>query len=98
MVGAALSPRGIFSFEILKFEQKEEAQAFFDRERKGSCILLNNIAPLACRLADASTLTAADLAELIDVTITPEDFAWTYSKTHEGMYGPYFYTKRQEAR
>ena len=71
--GCSVFPWHIFSFEILECAQNEEAQALFERESKGSCILLNNIAPIAYRLADTSTLSAADLEDLIDVTITPED-------------------------
>ena len=91
--GCSVFPWHIFSFKFLDCEVDESARGYFDRENKGSCILLSNVDPLAYRLEDAAKVTAEHLEEFIDVTITADDFSWTYSKTHEGMCGPYFYKK-----
>lgn len=83
----------LFSFEFISCQTKETAEASFDQEKKTACILLSNVDDLAFRLENAHALTAKALEHLTDVTVTAEDFTWTYAKTHEEMCGPYFYKK-----
>lgn len=83
----------IFSFEFLNCVTNEEAEKLFDKENKLACILVNNEDNIAYRLENAQSLTAQMLKQFVDVTITAADFSWTYSETHEGMCGPYFYKK-----
>ncbi|MBQ8403308.1 MAG: DUF4275 family protein, partial [Clostridia bacterium] len=43
-------------------------------------------------LCNTKKLTSVVVEKFTDVTITPANFAWTYSKTHEeDMCGPYYY-------
>lgn len=83
----------IFSFDALECQQEQEARERYDAQKKQSCVLLSNIDPLGYRLENAEKLTAEVLAQFIDVTVTANDFSWTYSKTHEYDCGPYFYKK-----
>ena len=83
----------LFSFEFVKCETNENAQTAFDRAEKNLCVLLSNVHELAFRLVNSHRLTAEILEQFTDVTVTAEDFRWTYTKTHEEMCGPYFYKK-----
>lgn len=83
----------MFSFEFLNCEIEENAKALFDQENKSSCTIVSNVDDFAFVLKNAEKLNAELLEQFIDVTVTANDFSWTYSKTHEGMCGPYFYKK-----
>ncbi|MGN1443881.1 MAG: DUF4275 family protein, partial [Acutalibacteraceae bacterium] len=81
----------IFSFDFLKCETQENAKELFDKENKNICVIISNCDNIAYKLQYAENLSAELLDQFIDVTVTADDFSWTYSKTHESMYGPYFY-------
>ena len=83
----------MFSFEFLTCKEKEEAENAYSLIKKGNCILLDNINHFAYRLENGDAVTTDVLNSFIDVTVTAEDFSWTYSKTHEEQCGPYFYKK-----
>lgn len=83
----------LFSFRFLEAKTEEEANELFNKEQPQSCVFINNWINIAYRLTNSKRLTAEILESLYDVTITAEDFVWTYSKTHEDMEGPYFYGK-----
>ena len=83
----------IFSFEFLNCEIGDTAKNLFNQENKNKCILVNNVDDVAFQLENAENITAELLDQFVDVTITASDFSWTYTKTHEGMCGPYFYKK-----
>lgn len=83
----------LFSYEILHCEAGAKAKALFDLERKGSCVMINNADGFAYRLENAEDITAELLDQFVDITITAQDFSWTYAKTHEETCGPYFYKK-----
>lgn len=80
----------MFSFEFLPCKEKEEAEKSYSMTEKGSCIIFDNIHHLAYRLEKGDAVTTDVLESFIDVTVTAEDFSWTYSKTHEEQCGPYF--------
>lgn len=83
----------LFSYEILHCEAGAKAKALFDLEWKGSCVMINNADGFAYRLENAENITAELLDQFVDITITAQDFSWTYAKTHEETCGPYFYKK-----
>lgn len=83
----------IFSFEFLSSKTEEKAKILFDQENKNKCVIVSNVDDIAYRLENAENITAELLEQFVDVTITASDFSWTYTKTHEGMCGPYFYKK-----
>ncbi len=83
----------LFSFEILPSKEKDEAEKAYSLTEKGSCVLLDNINCLAYRLESGDAVTPDVLKLFIDVTVTAEDYSWTYSKTHEEQCGPYFYKR-----
>ncbi|MGN0492499.1 MAG: DUF4275 family protein, partial [Acutalibacteraceae bacterium] len=83
----------MFSFEFLNCVTEENAEKLFNRQNKRSCVIISNVFDAAYRLENAESLTADVLYQFIDVTVTADDFSWTYSKTHEDMCGPYFYKK-----
>lgn len=83
----------IFSYEFLPCKEKEEAKAAYAQTERGGCVLHDNISRLACRFENGSALTPDVLGSFEDVTVTADDFSWTYSKTHEEYCGPYFYKK-----
>lgn len=81
----------IFSFKILNCKMGEEASALFDKELKKACVFIDNECELMYKLETAENLTAEMLEDFDDITITAEDFSWTYTKTHEK--DMYFYKK-----
>ncbi|MBR3766668.1 MAG: DUF4275 family protein [Clostridia bacterium] len=83
----------IFSFEFLNCETEDTAKNLFNQENKNKCVLVNNVDDIAFQLENAENISAELLEQFVDVTITASDFSWTYTKTHEGMCGPYFYKK-----
>ncbi len=83
----------MFSYEMLPCKKEEAADKAFNNENKKKCVLISNVHNIAYRIQDGKALTAEQLQQFIDVTVTAEDFSWTYSKTHEGYCGPYFYRK-----
>lgn len=83
----------IFSFEFLDCVTEDYAKTLFNQENKSSCVIVSNVDDVAYRLENAENLTSERLEQLVDVTITANDFSWTYTKTHEEMCGPYFYRK-----
>ncbi len=86
----------IFSYEILPCKEEETADEAFNKENKKNCVFISNVHDIAYRIDNAGNLTAEMLKQFIDVTVTAEDFSWTYSKTHEGYCGPYFYRRRSK--
>lgn len=83
----------LFSFEILNCEDGDGAMKLFDAQHKSDCVVVSGIDNIAFSLKNADKLNAEMLDQFTDVTVTAVDFSWTYSKTHEGMFGPYFYKK-----
>ncbi len=83
----------MFSYEFLPCKEKEEARTAYFKTDRGGCVLFDNIYRLACHLENGAALTPEVLDEFVDVTVTADDFSWTYSKTHEEYCGPYFYKK-----
>lgn len=82
----------LFSYEYVSAYEGEHAQSLFDRQFKESAVLIDNIEDVCYRITNLSVLNSVFLEDWIDVTVTAEDFSWTYSKTHE-LIGPYFYRK-----
>ncbi len=83
----------LFSFELLPSKEKDEAEKAYSLIERGSCVLFDNINCLAYRLEKGDAVTSDVLKSFLDVTVTAEDFSWTYSKTHEEMCGPFFYKR-----
>ena len=83
----------LFSFELVEFIEKEEAQEKFNKVNKDVVLLFDNIENVAYELKDVTILTAKFLEEWTDVTIVDSEFSWTYSKTHEYALGPYYYER-----
>ena len=83
----------IFSFKLLNCETEDNAKTLFNQENKSVCVIVSNVDDIAYRLENAENLTVQLLEQFADVTITASDFSWTYTKTHEGACGPYFYSK-----
>lgn len=85
----------LFSFEIVRVPEPEESDRLFDSAHKDRAVLIDNWNGLGYRISSLSKLDSEFISShecFIDVTVTAEDFSWTYSKTHEeGMCGPYFY-------
>lgn len=82
----------LFSYEYIKAYEGEQAQSLFDEQAKEFAVLIDNIEDVCYRITNLSVLTSVFLEDWTDVTVTAEDFSWTYSKTHELM-GPYFYRR-----
>ena len=83
----------MFSYGFVNCQAAQQANNLFDDETKSNCIIIDNTEHIAYKLKNADNLTASVLEEFVDVTVTADDFSWTYSKTHESMCGPYFYKK-----
>ncbi len=83
----------VFSYRILPSIEGDEARKAYLLAEKRNCVLFDNIDFCAYRLENADALTPEVLDMFTDVTITAEDFSWTYSKTHEKYCGPYFYKR-----
>ncbi len=83
----------LFSFGFRDCYEEDEADKQYDMQEKGECVFLSNISDIAFIIEGADLLSAEILSQFIDVTITDKDFSWTYCKTHEGDFGPYFYKK-----
>lgn len=83
----------LFSFAYVECIEGNAATAEFFRAARGDCVLLLNIEELGFRMKNAHALDAPLLEAWEDITITAENFAWTYSKTHEPDCGPYFYRR-----
>lgn len=90
----------IFSFNIV--ESLENPTKEFEKIRKNNCTLILESCNHTCvKIKNAEHLTDRDIIDLCnnvagwcDFVITADDFAWTYSRTHEdGWCGPYFYRK-----
>lgn len=82
-----------FSNNLLDCISNKDADILFDKENKSCCVIISNGENIAYILKNAQNLTAEILEQFVDVTVTAEDFSWTYSKTHESTCGPYFYKK-----
>lgn len=85
----------IFSYELLKCNECDQAILEFNATNKHEVILLANIGDVAFQIKDASKLLAEDINKLQDVILTAVDFSWTYAKTHEADCGPYFHSACQ---
>ncbi len=86
----------IFSYEVLAAKENCEARDAFDRQRKSSCIIVDDIENLAYRIENAEKLSSGFIDTFLDVTLTAEDFSWVYAHTHEeemGL-GPYWHESR----
>lgn len=83
----------LFSYGYQTCEEEQRAEECFDRIPKDSCVLISNVDSMAFVLENTASLTAKQLERFVDVTVTAEDFSWTYTKTHEYYCGPYFYRK-----
>ncbi|MBQ3528607.1 MAG: DUF4275 family protein [Clostridia bacterium] len=80
----------IFSFGLLRCDDEEVASRQYDNQNKYSCVFLSNIDDVGYRIENADALSAEILDQFIDVTVIASDFSWTYVKTHECDFGPYF--------
>lgn len=84
----------MFSWHYLHSKEEQEARDCFNQANKEQCTLVDNWSEHSYYLEDAEKLTDKILDELFaDVTITANDFSWTYSKTHEFDCGPYFFSR-----
>ena len=85
----------LFSYEFLESLPPEQSRTAYDKKEKDNAVLIINTNDIGYRIYNYSKLKADILDELIDVTVTPDDFAWTYAKTHEEYCGPYFYAREK---
>lgn len=83
----------MFSYKFLDCQEEDDAMTSFDNEKKSSCVVVFNCEDIAYIIKSAEKLSSDFLEEFLDVTVTSDDFSWTYTKTHEGYCGPYFYKK-----
>ena len=83
----------LFSYEFVGPFEGEEATVKFNKINKDVVLLFDNIEHIGYELKNLSNLTAEFLEEWEDVTIVDAAFTWTYSKTHEYEFGPFYYEK-----
>ena len=89
----------LYSYDHVNCAEGEEARKLFNCAKKCKLILIDDWNAKGYVLQNTKKLNSAVLAKFTDVTITPANFAWTYSKTHEEDWcgheedwcGPYFY-------
>jgi hypothetical protein len=65
----------------------------FNSINKDKVIFFDNLENVAYELNNLGNMTAEFLEESWDCTIVDSDFTWTYSKTHEYDFGPFYYEK-----
>ena len=83
----------LFSYEKRECLQGEEAEKAFNKECKSNCYVFYQHTNYALILENADILNLNDLQEESDIYITDKEFNWTYVKTHEIDFGPYFSRK-----
>lgn len=85
----------LFSFGYAHAEEGEAANTALDNARLCRLALIDDWNGIGYFLRHTKKLAAAELEDFTDITLTPANFEWTYSKTHADI-GPYFYdTKKQ---
>ncbi len=86
----------IFTWGSAPCLEKTEARRAFDELDYTSAIRFyggrSNTIQLVSRVGKLSS-EELSREEGVDVYIVAEDFSWTYVKTHEDMFGPYFCMK-----
>lgn len=88
----------LFSYEKRTCLQGEEANKAFNSIPKDSCYVFYQRSNRALLLESASSFSADDLMEELDIYIVDKEFNWTYIKTHEtGYLGPYFSLRDERA-
>lgn len=88
----------LFSYEYVQACSEDQAATLFDKQPKDSAVIIENTESLGYRISNLSGLNSEFLSEWTDVTVTATDFSWTYSKTHEAMIGPYYYSPSKEIK
>ncbi len=81
-----------FSYELVECLEGKDAQEALRRIKKEEAILLTSTDGVGYYVPDASAITPSYLELVDDIVFTDIDFKWTYAKTHEAMFGPYFFT------
>lgn len=83
----------LFSFEFVEALENNDAIEKFNSVNKDKAIFFDNLENVAYELNNLGNMTAEFLEESWDCTIVDSDFTWTYSKTHEYDFGPFYYEK-----
>lgn len=90
----------LFSFEIAKTSEREEAQKAFKSTslEKPKAWIFFQYENIGWKIDNASLLDPLELRTVVkdifaDFYITASDFSWTYAYTHEVECGPYFYER-----
>lgn len=89
----------IFSYEKVDAVTGDKALAAFNKQKKEQCYLFyqekTDVLKIN-RVADSKTPDILNRgAGMADVYIFSSDFSWTYVKTHETDFGPYFCKKQR---
>ena len=85
----------LFSFGYADAAEGEKARLALDSARLCRLVLIDDWNGIGYLLRHTKKLTSAMLEDFTDVTLTPANFEWTYSKTHEDI-GPFFYTTKKQ--
>ncbi len=84
----------LFSYELIDkdaFLVGDKAREAFDKEKKKGAIYF---LPFSSDVFDLDpTVQSINLDEFVECYVISYDRKWTYVKTHETDFGPYFYKK-----
>lgn len=87
----------VFSYEMVDCEEDDDARETFDAIARDECYLFDEGhggTPAFVKVRPKPTATQMDReADLYAVAL---DFSWTYVRTHEDVYGPYFCRRTHE--
>lgn len=80
----------IFSYGKIKHYSREEANKLFDNIDKKFCYIFYQHEDDVLIIENANNFCADDLVNEMDIYVVNKDFSWTYVRTHERDFGPYF--------
>lgn len=85
------------SYEETAFLSGEAAVAAFKKQPKGKCTVFFELHDDAYLIENAASMSASDLlqASCEDVYVMDWNGQWTFMKTHEKEFGPYFIERKK---
>ncbi len=82
----------LFSYELLKCENNYDARICFDKAIKTDVYMFYQHSDEVYRIENPSLLKSTDFDMDDDVYVFDVKEKWTYIRTHESEFGPYFYS------
>jgi len=81
----------LFSYNVKPCLTKEEAKKAFDEVFKFECYVFYRHANIALLIENSKDLCSNDFEfDNEEVYVIDKNYKWTYMKTHEESFGPYY--------